>query len=100
MERTREIGILKALGSTRLGVLRQIEVEAAVMAVLGAILGVGITFGTKAILHYISPTLQIRIGSDWVAKATLLALVASPSERSIRLFEPLRSDPIEALAYE
>ena len=100
LERTREIGILKALGSTRLGVLRQIEVEAAVMAVLGAILGVGIAFGTKAILHYISPTLQIRIGSDWVAKATLLALVASAVGALYPAFRAAQSDPIEALAYE
>jgi putative ABC transport system permease protein len=100
LERTREIGILKALGSTRLGVLRQIEVEAELMAALGAILGVALTYGTKALLHYASPTLQIRIGSDWVAKATLLALVASAVGALYPALRAAQSDPIEALAYE
>ncbi len=50
LERTREIGILKALGTSRLGILGLIEVEASMMAVIGAVLGLVLTFSAVAIL--------------------------------------------------
>ncbi len=100
MERTREIGILKALGSSRAGILGLIEAEALTMAVLGAALGVIITFSTCAFLRYWFPTLQIRISADWVAKAIALALLASVVGALYPAFRAAKADAIEALAYE
>lgn len=100
MERTREIGILKALGSTRMDVLQLIEAEAALMACFGSIAGVAITFGAEALLRFLFPTLQIRIGVDWVFRAIALALVASAIGALYPAFRAAKADPIEALAYE
>lgn len=100
MERTREIGILKALGSTRLDVLQLIEAEAALMAGFGSIAGIVITFTMEAALRYLFPTLQIRIGVDWVFRAIALALIASAVGALYPAFRAAKADPIEALAYE
>lgn len=100
MERTREIGILKALGSTRLDVLQLIEAEAALMASFGSIAGIVITFTMEAALRYLFPTLQIRIGVDWVFRAIALALIASAVGALYPAFRAAKADPIEALAYE
>jgi putative ABC transport system permease protein len=100
MERTREIGILKALGSTRLDVLRLIEAEASLMACFGSIAGVVITFSTSALLKALFPTLQIRIDAPWVFRAIALAIIASAIGALYPAYRAAKADPIEALAYE
>jgi putative ABC transport system permease protein len=100
LERTREIGILKALGTSRMGILGLIEVEASMMAAIGAILGLAVTFSTIAILRHSSPTLQIRIGSTWVLRAVAMALAASALGALYPSYRAAQSDPIEALSYE
>ena len=100
LERTREIGILKALGTSRMGILGLIEVEASLMAVIGAVLGLVVTFSIVAILRHSSPTLQIRISSMWVLRAVLMALAASALGALYPSYRAAQCDPIEALSYE
>jgi putative ABC transport system permease protein len=100
LERTREIGILKALGTSRMGILGLIEVEASLMAVVGAVLGLVVTFSIVAILRHSSPTLQIRISSMWVLRAVLMALAASALGALYPSYRAAQCDPIEALSYE
>lgn len=100
LERTREIGILKALGTSRMGILSLIEVEASMMAVIGAALGLIVTFSAVAILRHSSPTLQIRISSMWVLRAVLMALAASALGALYPSYRAAQCDPIEALSYE
>ncbi|MDH5642701.1 MAG: ABC transporter permease [Gemmatimonadota bacterium] len=54
-ERTREIGIRKALGAKRRDIRRQFLVESAALAVLGATLGIGTGLGVAWIVEAISP---------------------------------------------
>jgi putative ABC transport system permease protein len=100
MERTREIGILKALGSSRLGILGLIEVEASVMAALGATLGLIVTYSTQAAMHHWSPTTQIRIEAWWVVRAIVLSLAAAGLGALYPAYRAAKADPIEALSYE
>ena len=49
-ERTREIGVRKALGATRRAILFQFLIEALVLCVMGGLLGVGVGFGGAEVL--------------------------------------------------
>jgi putative ABC transport system permease protein len=100
LERTREIGILKALGSSRFAILRLIVGEALLLTVLGGSFGLACTYTVKAILNHTSPTLPILISWDWVARAVILAIVGSIAGALYPAFRASQADPVDALAYE
>ena len=104
LERTREIGVLRALGSTRWQVRRQVAAESVVIGLIGALLGIAVGVGLgAALLQGLSagvPGVEYRppvATMGWVALAGIvLGLVASiiPARRAARL------DVIRALSYE
>src|SRR5437868_11173413 len=69
MERTREIGILKSLGASKLYIVNAILRETALLAVLGILAGVGISFLTQQSLVRAFPTLRPEFNSHWVVQA-------------------------------
>jgi putative ABC transport system permease protein len=100
LERRREIGVLKALGSTKLEICGLIVAEALMLVVLGVVLGLTSTYGITAILHRTSPTLQIDIESIWILRAILVAVVGAVAGASYPALRAARSDPVDALACE
>ena len=98
-ERTREIGVRKALGATRLNILLQFLVEATTLCLLGGILGVGAGAGGAALLA--------RMGNFNTAIAMNSVVIALGFSAGIGLFfgiwpaqRAAKLDPIEALRYE
>ena len=73
-ERTRDIGVLRALGSSRLEICWMILGETLVMVALGVVCGLLCTYSVVAILHRTSPTLQIAIEGGWIVRAILLTI--------------------------
>jgi len=98
-ERTREIGIRKALGATRFNILLQFVVEAMVLCMLGGSIGILLGTGVAALLSrvlgwsiVVSPS---AVGVDFGFSAAVgLFFGIWPARKAARL------DPIEALRYE
>jgi putative ABC transport system permease protein len=100
MERTREIGILKALGFTRLDVVGLLLGETAVLTVVGSLVGIGITYLTQAVLRQTNPSLAILLTPDWVVGSIGLALVGAALGAIVPALRASTFDPVDALAYE
>jgi putative ABC transport system permease protein len=100
MERTREVGILKALGFSRLDVVQMLLGEMLVLTLLGSGLGIALTFLTEAILRETSPSLMILISMRWVFSSILLALAGAALGAAYPAFRAASYDPVVALAYE
>jgi len=100
MERTREIGILKSMGASKTFVVSLILREALLLAVAGIVLGVALSFVTRAGILQRAPTLRVAFGSQWVINATIIALVGTVLGAIYPAYRAAQKDPIDALAYE
>ena len=98
-ERTREIGVRKALGATRRAILFQFLIEALVLCILGGILGVAAGFGSAELVTQLYGR-DTAVAPEAVAVAmgfsALIGLFFGiwPARRASTL------DPIDALRYE
>jgi putative ABC transport system permease protein len=100
LERTREIGILKSMGASKLTIVGVILRETAVMALAGVVLGIAGTFGVKILMAHFFPTTNFEITGEWVAKAAGIAFVGAMCGALYPAWMAARKDPIDALAYE
>ena len=100
MERTREIGILKALGFTRLGIMRLLLGETVILTCFGCVLGIALTFTIQAIMKQTNPGTPVLITSPWVGSAVLLALAGASLGAIYPSLRAASFDPVVALAYE
>lgn len=98
-ERTREIGIRKALGAKRTDILWQMLVESMTLSSIGGVLGITMGFGVASVVALLSP-LPYTI-APWAIVAGLVVTVATgiffgiyPANKAAQL------DPIEALRHE
>lgn len=100
-ERTKEIGLRKAVGAKRRDILRQFLIEALVMSILGGLIGLLLGYGTASLVgflfsEYITPV--VTLGAVMLAvgfsAAVGLFFGIYPALRAARL------NPIQALRYE
>jgi putative ABC transport system permease protein len=98
-ERTREIGIRKALGARRKDILRQFLVEAATLSTMGAILGILLGILGAKIISANTP-LPAAIAPWSLVAATLLGTVVGIVSGVLPARKASRLDPIEALRQE
>ena len=100
LERTREIGILKALGASPGYVLGILLRETALLAVIGSILGIIMTYGTKFLINTFVPSMSQIIVPDWWPIASTIAIGAALLGATYPGLKAARQDAIEALAYD
>jgi putative ABC transport system permease protein len=100
LERTREIGILKSLGSSKLTIVSVVLRETAVMAVVGVILGIVGTYAVRLLLLHLFPTQHFEITAHWLMQGAVIAFVGALFGALYPAWMAARKDPIDALAYE
>lgn len=100
MERTREIGILKALGLSKMGIMRLLLGETLILTAFGCLLGIILTFTIQAVMHQAVPDTPILITASWVGSAVLLALAGAAIGAIYPSLRAASCDPVVALAYE
>jgi len=99
-ERTREIGIRKAVGAKRRDIMLQFLIEAIVLSLIGGLLGIGLGFGASALISRASEQLTTYVSPGSVLLAAGFSMLVGiffgiyPAVRASRL------NPIEALRYE
>jgi putative ABC transport system permease protein len=99
-ERTREIGLRKALGAKRRDVLNQFLVEAISLSAFGGLIGIAIGAGLGALIQFIQPDLPVAVTPDSVAMATGVSLAIGLFFGLYPAWRAAQLNPIEALRYE
>jgi putative ABC transport system permease protein len=100
MERTREIGILKSLGASKLYIVNVILRETALLAVVGIVVGTIISLLARRAILIEKPTMRLFWSADWVIRATIIALTGAILGALYPAYKAAQKDPIDALAYE
>jgi len=100
LDRTREVGILKALGGSRNYILQIFLREAIGMTVCGIIVGIGVAYGARAFVHGNFPLVVIQFLPNHIIWATVISLIGSILGTIYPATRAARQDAIEALAYE
>ena len=99
-EKTREIGIRKAVGASRGDILLQFLVESLTVSALGGLIGVGTGIGLALLINYFVPNLPVLIRPWTIGVSFSFAVCVGlffgvyPAKKAADL------DPIEALRYE
>jgi putative ABC transport system permease protein len=97
-ERTREIGIRKAIGATKRTILTQFLFESSSICLLGGLIGLLMAFGvTKLINAFLLPA---SISPDIVVVALVISIMVGVLSGVIPAYRASRLNPIEALRYE
>jgi putative ABC transport system permease protein len=98
-ERTREIGIRKAVGATRREILWQFLFEAVTVTVIGAVIGMAIGGGTAFLIAALTPV-PASVPLSAVVAALTMATVAGVLFGLWPAWRAARMDPVVALRYE
>ncbi len=101
LERTREVGILKALGASPGYVLDIIFRETVLLAVAGSVIGILLTYGSRwAIMTLVPSSLTQKIVPEWWPIAGAISVVGALLGSMYPAWKAARQDAIEALSYE
>jgi putative ABC transport system permease protein len=100
LERTRDIGVLKSLGASKLLIVRSLLTETALLCLLGVGAGVGLSYLVRAGFLAIFPTLSILITPEWILRAALIALTGALVGASYPAWLASRKDAVQALSYD
>jgi putative ABC transport system permease protein len=99
MERTREIGVRKALGARRSDILTQVLIESATLSTVGAAFGVAMGLGIASLMAAVSP-LPAAVSLRWVTLGVALGLTVGIAAGVYPASQASKLDPVDALRYE
>jgi putative ABC transport system permease protein len=99
-ERTREIGLRKAVGAQKRDILLQFLTEATVLSLVGGSIGVLIATGGTALISAAIPDLSAAVQPSSVLLATLISALVGVFFGSYPANRAAALNPIDALRYE
>ena len=100
IERTRDIGVLKSIGASKGYIIRALLWESVLICVIGIVVGVGMSYVSRALFLETFPTLSILITPNWILRSSLIALAGGLLGASYPAWLASRKDAIEALSYD
>jgi putative ABC transport system permease protein len=100
MERTREIGILKSMGASKLYIVNLVLRETILLAVAGIIFGIVVSLGARMGIEHRWPLVHIDKSNEWMIKAAIVAIIGAAGGALYPAWKAAQKDPIDALAYE
>jgi len=100
VERTRDIGVLKSMGASNVYIVRALLMETAVICSAGIVVGIAMSYLTRAFFLSALPTLSILITPDWIVRSALIAVAGGLLGASYPAWLASRKDVIDALAYD
>jgi putative ABC transport system permease protein len=100
MERTREIGILKSMGASKLYIVNVILRETTLLALSGILVGIAFSLGARVAIVHRLPLLRVIVSADWILRATVIAILGAIAGALYPAYKAAQKDPIDALAYE
>lgn len=99
LERTREIGVRKALGARRRDILTQVLIESVTLSGFGAVFGVGIGIGLTYLIRAVSP-LPAAVAPKWIALGVILGLIVGIISGVYPASQASKLNPVDALRHE
>ena len=100
IERTREIGVLRAIGAGQATVVRLVVTESFLICVAGVVVGIGLAILSSWYLPRIFPTLAVSLSGKWAMIAAGLGLAGGLLGSIYPALRAARLDPIQALNFE
>lgn len=100
MERTREIGILKSMGASKMYIVNVVLRETVLLAIAGIAVGIAVSLAARVGIQSRWPLVHIDRSTEWMLKATIIAIVGAAAGAIYPAVKAAQKDPIDALAYE
>jgi putative ABC transport system permease protein len=99
-ERTREIGVRKAIGARRRSILLQFLIEAALICLLGGLVGLGITYLLTISSPHFFPDFPVKMSLPVMGLAILVSVLTGLVSGFLPAWRAARMNPVDALRNE